>query len=170
MATFAAQAQEAARKQRALQERETIRTEPIRERKHELAKLSAAQEAASAETAREREFESQEKKLAFERATGFLSTFFEEGTGGAQRDDAQTALEASISERGAEAQSELTGLLAQRGIFRSGSGAAAAAELSGATEAEVAKSRATFAESAKERKRKERATALQFLTSAGGFA
>lgn len=168
-----------ARRQRtAEREREQRIAEPGQQRAHELTKLRTAQEAGSAEAQREREFESRERGTAFTRARELISPFLEGGTGVDATEgltDARQALEESIEQRGGEAQSRLSSLLAKRGIFRSGAGVAAAVELAGETEASVAKARAGFAESAAERRRREReskrATALQLASVyGGGFA
>lgn len=169
------------RERERMQEEKELAAQRIREpgelRAHELAKLRTAQEAGSAEAQREREFESRERGVAFGRAQELISPFLGGDTGGVPEGltDARLALEESIEQRGGKAQSRLSSLLAKRGIFRSGAGVAAAAELAGETEASVAKARAGFAESAAERRRREReskrATALQVATAyGGGFA
>lgn len=176
---------------RAVQQRERERDERLgrepqqMQQAHELTKLRAAHEAAAGETARERDFASVEtekgrqfaaveRREAFRRATEFITPFLQdtEGVGDTGLSSAQTALETSITERGSQAQGRLSSLLAKRGIFRSGAGASAAATLEGETEAGVAQSRATFAESAEERRRREREsrrqTALSAVQAAGG--
>ncbi len=151
------------------------RFEPAQQRKQEIAKLQLAGGLASAEAQRERQFESQERRVSFERATQFITPFLQGdggGAGGAQLTGAQEALEATIEKRGSQAQSRLSSILAKRGIFRSGSGVAASAQLEGETEAGVAESRARFAESATERRQRERQskrqTALQAVQAIGG--
>lgn len=167
------------REQEAVETHQQRLAEPGAQRAQELKKLQLATGAASAEAQRERQFESQEREVAFERATQFITPFLQEGEGGGagaeQLTGAQEALESTIERRGSQAQSRLAGILAKRGIFRSGSGAAASAQLEGETEAGVAESRARFAESAAERRQRERQsrrqTALQaFQAVGGGFA
>jgi len=166
---FAASQQE--KRQRAHQKS----IEPVLARRHEIEKLRLASTAASAEAQKERDFESQQRTSAFERATSFISPFLSDDLGAGASgalSSAQTALEQTIESRGAQAQSRLSSVLAKRGIFRSGSGAAASAQLEGETEAQVAQSRAGFAESAATRRQKEkesrRSAALQALQAVGG--
>lgn len=128
--------------------------------------MDKANKAAAAEAEKERQYEAEQRAAAFSRAESFAKGILEryaQGAGAGPSDEAvtaQQALEQTISERGSEAQSELSSLLAKRGIFRSGAGAAAAAKLQGETEADVAKSRAEFTAQENERKRKEREAAI----------
>lgn len=104
-------------------------------------------------------------------APGATPGFTLGGPGGAApatgQSAAMLALEESIERRGAQAQATLASQQASRGVFRSGAGAAGAARLAGATEANVAQARAGFAESAADRAARERS---QRLSSILGFA
>jgi len=138
----------------------------------EMEKLAAANEYASIEAEKERQFASSEKEASFQRLKPFLEQLSGTTTtasASGELDSAQAALEASIEERGSKAQGKLSSLLAKRGVFASGAGVASAALLGAETEAGIAESRAKYAESDLLRRQREEESRRTALVQAMSF-
>lgn len=152
-----------------------------REERRQRRELGFAAGLAEQAAVSERKFKTEQRRTAFSQlqtmmqgllggtATGTPGAAPAPG-GAAGPSSAMQALEESIERRGAQAQATLASQQAARGVFRSGAGAAGAARVVGTTEAEVAKARAGFAESAAERAARERAQRLSAILGFAGQA